>query len=280
LTKKDNSVTQSILLTNDDGYQSPGMAAARDAFLSAGYAVITVAPDGPRSGTSRAASFRKPVTLKRHGGDDRSPIYITNGTPTDCVRVGLLSGVGAKVDAVVSGINEGANLGDDATFSSTMGSAIEGALFGFPAVAASQQSRDGRFRLIDLAGYDFDAGAHVLVTFTTQLIAHRAELPHRTVFNFNAPAQITGPLTLARLDKRVWDPARIPVVETEDGPGYMVFETHPERDPVFACAPGTDVHAISKGCCSLSVLNLDWDASGLRSRLDDLGRKLIAATKA
>ena len=128
-------------------------------------------------------------------------------------------GLAGDVDAVVSGINEGANLGDDATYSSTLGSAIEGALLAFPAVAASQQSRDGRFRLVDLTGYDFAWGAGVMAELTKLMIRDRTKLPPRSVLNFNAPAVPTRQITLASLDRRIWDPARIPTTETENGPG-------------------------------------------------------------
>jgi 5'-nucleotidase len=265
-----------VLLTNDDGYQSPGVAAARDALIASGLRVVTVAPDGPRSGTARSASFRKPITITRMGGDEKDPIYVTNGTPTDCVRVAVLSGLASDVDAVVSGINEGANLGDDATYSSTLGSAIEGALLGFPAVAASQQSRDGRFRLVDLTDYDFAWGAGVMSELTKLMIRDRTKLPPRSVLNFNAPAVPTRQIALANLDRRIWDPARIPSIETENGPGWLLFGTHPEQDPLFEHRAGSDSWVLAKGDAALTPLNFEWDLPGGRSRLMRWARAAVS----
>ncbi|WP_024927506.1 MULTISPECIES: 5'/3'-nucleotidase SurE [unclassified Mesorhizobium] len=265
-----------ILLTNDDGYLSPGVAAARDALVAAGMSVITVAPDGPRSGTARSASFRKPIVLNRVGGDDANPVYSTNGTPTDCVRVAVFAGLTDDVDAVVSGINEGANLGDDATYSSTLGSAIEGAMLGFPSLAASQQSRDGRFRLVDLDGYDFELGAALMARLVKRMVEDRDRLPGRSVLNFNAPAKPARSLVLASLDRRVWQRSTIPVVETEDGRGWLLFATHAERDPVFEGEAGTDVRALSEGHASVTPMNFAWTDRHARRHLLAWARGTIA----
>lgn len=265
-----------ILLTNDDGYLSPGVAAARDALVAAGMSVVTVAPDGPRSGTARSASFRKPIVLNRVGGDDGNPVYSTNGTPTDCVRVAVFAGLTVDVDAVVSGINEGANLGDDATYSSTLGSAIEGAMLGFPSLAASQQSRDGRFRLVDLDGYDFEPGAALMTRLVKRMVEDRRRLPGRSVLNFNAPARPARSVVMASLDRRVWQRSKIPVVETDGGRGWLLFATHPEQDPVFEGSPGTDVRALSDGCASVTPMNFAWTDRHARRHLLAWTRGTIA----
>ena len=93
-----------ILLTNDDGFESPGLAAARTAMIEAGLRVVTVAPDTGRSGGSRAETFERPVGLGRVGGDDLNPVLACDGTPVDCVRVALLSGLVPEVSVVVAGI--------------------------------------------------------------------------------------------------------------------------------------------------------------------------------
>lgn len=264
-----------VLLTNDDGYQSPGLAAAREALIASGLQVLTVAPDGPRSGTSRSASFRKAITLTDADGDDLNPIYVTNGTPTDCVRVAILSGLATGIDAVVSGINEGANLGDDATYSSTLGSAIEGALLGFPSIAASQQSRDGRFRLVDLTGYDFTWGANTMAELTKMMIRDSAKLPERSVLNFNAPAAPAREVKIANLDRRIWDPSRVHSVDTENGPGWLLFGTHPDSDPVFEHRPGSDSWVLSQGSAALTPLNFEWNATHSRRRFSRWARAAV-----
>lgn len=265
-----------VLLTNDDGVESPGVEAARAALLRRGIGVVTVAPDGPRSGTSRSASFRKPVWVKQVGGDDANPVYASNGTPADCVRVGVFSGLADDAQLVISGINEGANLGDDSTYSSTFGSAIEGALLGFPAIAASQQARDARFRLVDLEGYDFEPGADLLARFAERMIEDRDFLPERSVLNLNAPARAYSSIVLAGFDRRVWKREDIPVVETENGPGYYVFATDPDRDPRFEHRPGSDTHALLNGMASVTPVNLSWTDVGARRRLVNWTKETIS----
>lgn len=257
-----------MLLTNDDGFEATGLAAARSALLQAGFGVVTVAPEQARSGTARSASFRHPVSIARRGGTDADPIYAVSGTPTDAVRAGLLSGKAGAIDAVISGINEGANLGDDATYSSTLGAAMEGALLGYPSIAASQQTLDGRFRLIDLTGYDFDTGARILVRLTQVMIAQRSNVPPRSVLNLNAPGAPAQGLRLAHFDERVWGPDSIYAVPSESGgPGYLLFGTHPQHDPVFRMMPGSDAEAVAQGFASVTAINLKWSSAAARSQL-------------
>ena len=268
-----------VLLTNDDGVDSPGLTAARDALIGAGMSVLTVAPDGPRSGTARSASFRKAIHQLRCGGDDANPIYKTNGTPVDCVRVAILSGLASNAKVVVSGINEGANLGDDATYSSTLGAAIEGALLGKPALAASQQSRDGRFRLVDRDGYDFDVGAEVTAEFVRRMIQEPP--PPRTVLNINAPAKIsTTAIELTHLDHRKWSAETTGVVETPEGTGWFTFGTNLETDPDFVGMPGSDVAALKAGRMSVTPFWLSWDDAASRRSTLRWTRKAISAVSA
>jgi len=266
-----------VLLANDDGVHAQGLAAAREALLEAGASVFTVAPDAPRSGTGRSASFRAPVALTRHGGTDQNPIYVANGTPTDSVRAAILSGEAGHIDAVVSGINEGANLGDDATYSSTLGAAIEGALLGFPSIAASQQTRDGRFRLIDLTGYDFDAGARLLAVLVQLMIEERQNLPPRSVLNLNSPGKPATELRLAHFDERHWGPESIyPVPAGGGNMGYLLFGTHPERDPVFRMMPGSDAWALAQGFASVTPMNFKWSSAIGRRGLQRWTRAAVA----
>lgn len=246
-----------VLLTNDDGYQAGGMAAIRDAMIDAGLNVLSVAPDGPRSGTSRSASFRKPVVMTRDGGDDRNPIYRADGTPVDCVRAAILSGLAKDVRLVVSGINEGANLGDDATYSSTFGSAAEGALLGLPALSISQQARDGRFRLVDLTDYDYGWCSEVGAELAAWMIA--SPPPPRSILNVNAPGMLKDRrLKITALDHRVWDPVHYEAVETDTGHGWYTFLTNVDRDPVFTMRPGSDASAVAAGHVSVTPVSFDF----------------------
>ncbi|MBS0366337.1 MAG: 5'/3'-nucleotidase SurE [Proteobacteria bacterium] len=268
-----------VLLANDDGVEARGLAAAREALIAAGIGVVTVAPDRPRSGTARSATFRRPVSMRPHGGTDDNPIFAATGTPTDAVRVALLSGRLGAVDAVVSGINEGANLGDDATYSSTLGAAIEGALLGYPAISASQQTVDGRFRLIDLTGYDFAVGARVLAHLVRQLIDGRHEIPGRSVLNLNAPGKPAKAVRVVHFDERDWSVGTVHEVTgpTGEESGWMIFGTHPERDPVFRMQMGTDTWALSQGYAAVTPLNFRWGNRSALGRLNQWTQRAVTA---
>ncbi|KRF24412.1 5'/3'-nucleotidase SurE [Phycicoccus sp. Soil803] len=246
-----------VLLTNDDGYQSDGLAAARDALLAVGLRVVTVAPDGPRSGGSRAATFRRPVRFDQVNDDAGNPIYACDGTPVDCIRVALMSDLVPDVKVVVSGINEGANLGDDTTYSSTVGAAVEGALLGIGSIAVSQQSRDRRFRLVDRDGYDWDAAG--VITAELALAACADPLPARTVVNVNVPGAVPSSATrVVRLGRRAYRRGGLEQGHNEHGHGFFTFHVNDESDPPIHDEPGTDFDALAHGAVALTPLSLAW----------------------
>lgn len=249
-----------VLLTNDDGVQSEGLAVIRDALLATGHRVITVAPDAPRSGTARSATFRRAVNADRVGGNDDNPIYACDGTPVDCVRVGLLSHLAHDVDLLVSGVNEGANVGDDATYSSTVGAALEGALLGVPSISTSQQSSDGRFRLVDQSGYDWTWGVRATLELVDLVLAEG--LPARCAVSLNAPATDVSPgVVSTQLGRRAWRRGGLDLEHTDDfGHGYYSFGVNSDTDPHFIADPGTDFAALMAGNISLTPLSLDWGA--------------------
>lgn len=268
-----------VLITNDDGVQSPGLAALRDAVIAAQLATLSVAPDGPRSGTSRSASFRRPIVHSPYGGDFENPIHVTDGTPVDCVRVAVMAGLASDCRIVISGINEGANLGDDATYSSTLGAAIEGALLGFPAIAVSQQARDGRFRLVDLTDYDFAHGAHVAAELAKLMLDHPP--PLRTVINVNTPARVTSSrIAVTRFDRRKWQPGSLLPVETEKGNGWLSFATNLDTDPIFEGAAGSDVAALIAGQVSMTPVSLAWGDRATERKLNRWLRDAVVALEA
>ena len=131
-----------VLLTNDDGVRSAGIQAIRAALAPVCTSVVTVAPDGERSGFARKCTFDRPVRVRRLEGG-RNPVYECDGTPTDCVRAGLLGGLAADADLVVSGINHGANVADDVVYSGTVGAGLEAAVLGTSALCLSQQTPAG-----------------------------------------------------------------------------------------------------------------------------------------
>lgn len=271
-----------ILLSNDDGVQSEGLHSLREGLIDAGHRVISVAPAVPRSGSARGATFRPPVNLWKVGGDNENPIYACDGTPVDCVRVALLSKLGDDVAIVVSGINEGANLGDDSTYSSTLGAATEGALLGLPAISVSQQSMDGLFRLVDLTGYNWDMG----VTSTIRLVEEtlKTRLPERTVINVNYPGQPADPMQakVVRLGRRAWKRSILEEEVTENGKGYFSFGTTLQGDAPYHPEPGTDFHALSQGHISLTALSVDWSNPGavidLEKWLDSIKESILPSS--
>ena len=131
-----------ILLTNDDGYQAPALAALARA-LSAVGKVTVFAPDHNWSAAGHTKTMHKPLRINRGALADGTPLYTTTGTPSDCVGLALLGVVSERPDLVISGINQGANLGHDVTYSGTVAAAMEGVVYGIPAIAASQEEGDG-----------------------------------------------------------------------------------------------------------------------------------------
>ena len=138
------STCMRVLLTNDDGISAPGLQAARRALREIeGVEVDVIAPDSNRSATARSITTRSPLTVEEVEFGDGDRGFATDGTPVDCVRFAELGLVGHRPDLIVSGINHGANLGDDITYSGTVAAAFEGIVLGIPAVAISQQSSGG-----------------------------------------------------------------------------------------------------------------------------------------
>src|ERR687890_2020382 len=150
-----------VPLTNDDGIEAEGLQALRRALLEIpDIELVVIAPDGNRSAMARSITTRRPLWVQEVDFGDGTVGYATDGTPVDCVRFARLGLVeGFEADVIVSGINHGANLGDDITYSGTVAAALEGVVLGLPAIAVSQQSaaRELDFRLG--RSFDFEVAA-------------------------------------------------------------------------------------------------------------------------
>jgi 5'/3'-nucleotidase len=164
-----------ILVTNDDGVLSEGLRALADALQPLGE-VSVVAPTTEASAIGHALTLRRPLRLERHG----EGIYSVDGTPTDCVNIGLAQVIKGTPDLIVSGINKGWNLGDDVTYSGTVAGAMEGALLGIPSMAVSLQFPRG-------TELDFTQSARVAAGIAASIL--RRGLPPRTFLNVNVPRQ-------------------------------------------------------------------------------------------
>src|ERR1700761_7121081 len=147
-----------VLLTNDDGIAAPGLQSLRRALVAlGGVEVVTIAPDSNRSATARSITTRSPLSVEEVAFDDGSVGFATDSTPVDCVRFAELGLAGERPDLIVSGINHGANLGDDITYSGTVAAALEGIILGIPALALSQQSSGGGMGYVS-GRFDFEFG--------------------------------------------------------------------------------------------------------------------------
>src|SRR5689334_21896535 len=201
-----------ILVTNDDGYFSPGIQALADALQPIGDVVI-VAPQTEASAVGHALTLRRPLRLEHVG----ARVYAVDGTPTDCVNIAIAEVLDGKPDLVVSGINKGLNIGDDVTYSGTVAGALEGALLGYPAIAVSLQFTHG--------DWDFGPAARVAAALAKGILER--PLPPRTFLNVNVPqGAIRGVRTtvqakrnhITKVDQRL-DPRRKPyfwIEEAED----------------------------------------------------------------
>jgi 5'-nucleotidase len=272
-----------VLLTNDDGYQAEGIAAIRAGLISAGAQVTTVAPQNNCSGFARACTFSRPVSVHRAEAGP-NPIYYADGTPTDCVRVGILGHLAEDVDLVVSGINHGANLADDITYSGTVGAGLEAAILGISAVCLSQQTPTGSFSVnysedlesLDLA-YDFALAVHHGTALAFELAAtvptgpvvlsvNYPNTPDRGIAWFTRPGTRSYPIAAAR--------------------GWGADETHrdmylfgePDQDIPESNDTYSDIAALRAGRISISALSYAFGVTdlpqGLRTCLDDLSTGL------
>ena len=236
-----------ILLTNDDGIHAPGLAVLEEIARHFSDDIWICAPDEEQSGMGHALTLTRPVRLRQH--DDRR--FSVTGTPTDSVTMGLRQVMDGPPDVILSGVNRGANLGDDITYSGTVSAAIEGALAGIRSIALSQVI--GR----DDAGLDmsFAAAREWGVKVLTPLLD--APLPDRTLVNVNfppgPPAEIKGIRAVAQ---GFHDYSRGTVVEGRDPRGFKYYwfglqaiEHTPDH--------GTDLEAIADGFVAVTPLQLD-----------------------
>ncbi|MDQ3630411.1 MAG: 5'/3'-nucleotidase SurE [Actinomycetota bacterium] len=245
-----------VLLTNDDGIQAEGLQALRRALAELpGLELVTIAPDGNRSAIGRGITTRAPLTVERVDFDDGTHGYQTDGTPVDCVRLmGLGLVEGWKADVVVAGINHGANLGDDVTYSGTVAAAMEGLMLGLPAVAVSQQFQRGDTTwATGNEQFDFTHSAR----FTARLVEgiEDVPLPPGVLINVNVPGggEPDG-VEVCRLGKRIYrDELKLDSQER----GVRRFWIY-GAEPSFEDDPGTDLAAVHQGRIAVTPVHMDF----------------------
>ncbi|OYU42255.1 MAG: 5'/3'-nucleotidase SurE [Burkholderiales bacterium PBB4] len=231
-----------ILISNDDGFQAPGIVALYEALKDVAE-VEVIAPEQNNSAKSNALTLHSPLYVHRAANGFR---YV-NGTPADCVHIALSGLLDYRPDLVVSGINNGANMGDDTIYSGTVGAAMEGFLFGVPAIAFSQVERDW----IHLESAARKARDLVLAMQSQHLVTATPWL--LTVNIPNLPYEEIGALKLCRLGKRH---AAEKVIQQQSPRGETMFWIG-AAGPVKDDAEGTDFHATAQGHIAMTPLKVD-----------------------
>jgi 5'-nucleotidase len=231
-----------ILVCNDDGVRSEGIVALADALRELG-TVYVVAPDREQSAASHALTLSHPLRIEKIG----NRVYAVDGTPTDCVNLAV-NGIlrKKKIALVASGINKGANLGDDITYSGTVSAAMEGTILGIPSIAVSLASRN-HFR--------FDAAAEFALRAARKVLRHG--LPKDTLLNINfpdLPAEEVRGVRITRQGKRIYEDS---IVEKRDPRGrkyYWIGGDSLRSEEM----PGSDLEAVEQNRISVTPVHLDF----------------------
>ena len=229
-----------ILLSNDDGYFSPGLAALAEGLAPLGE-ITVVAPERDRSGASNSLTLDRPLSVKRAGNG----FLFVNGTPTDCVHLAVTGLLEHLPDMVVSGINLGANMGDDTIYSGTVAAATEGFLLGVPALSVSLASKAGRY---------FDTAARVALEMVERL--QRVPISGPVLLNINVPdlpySELRG-IEVTRLGKRHKAEPVVKEVSPRNEAIYWVGPAGGAQD----AGEGTDFYAIAANRVSVTPLQVD-----------------------
>ena len=231
-----------ILICNDDGYQAPGIIALYQALKDVAE-VEVVAPEQNNSAKSNALTLHSPLYVSKGAEGFR---YI-NGTPADCVHVALTGLLGYRPDLVVSGINNGANMGDDTIYSGTVGAAMEGYLFGIPAIAFSQVERDW----VQLQAAAHKARDLVLQMAQQDLIGTSPWLLNVNIPNL--PYEAIGHVKVCRLGRRHAAEPVITQVSPRGETMYWIGAAGAAMDD----SEGTDFHATQQGHIAMTPLKVD-----------------------
>lgn len=241
-----------ILVSNDDGYFAPGIAALAQALSEIGD-VTVVAPERDRSGASNSLTLDRPLSLRRAANG----FHFVNGTPTDCVHLAVTGMLDQLPDMVVSGVNHGANMGDDTIYSGTVAAATEGYLLGIPSIAVS---------LVSKAATDFSLAAKVARDLAERFVRDPFRQP--VLLNVNVPecgeAELKG-MRVTRLGKRHKAEPVIRSLTPRNETVYWVGAAGAAAD----AGEGTDFHAVANGYVSITPLQIDLTHTGQIATVGD-----------
>ncbi len=229
-----------ILLSNDDGYFAPGLAALAQALDSLAD-ITVVAPERDRSGASNSLTLDRPLMLRQAP----TGFYYVNGTPTDCVHLAVTGMLDHMPDMVISGINHGANMGDDTIYSGTVAAATEGYLLGIPSIAVSLASHNAQH---------FDTAARVVADLVQRIQTRPPTEP--MLLNVNVPDCTTAELkgvVVTRLGKRHKAESVVKTTNPRGQTVYWVGAAGAAQD----AGEGTDFHAVALGHVSITPLQMD-----------------------
>jgi len=233
-----------ILICNDDGYFAPGIEALASILSDLGE-ITVFAPERDRSGASNSLTLSRPLTVRTAANGFR----FVDGTPTDCVHIAVTGLLEDQPDLVVSGINDGANMGDDTIYSGTVAAAMEGYLLGVPSVA---------FSLVEKGNAHMESAARVARDIVERYIANPWPVPMLLNVNIpNLPYDQIGPAEVTRLGKRHHAEPVIPAENPRGETVYWIGRAGASRDN----GPGTDFYAVSNGRVSISPLHIDLTAT-------------------
>lgn len=231
-------VKPTILITNDDGIHSPGIKALHRALQPLGTTIV-IAPERDNSAISHALTMHRPLKVQEIGPQ----LYSVDGTPTDCVAIGLKKILPTKPDLLVSGINAGANLGDDISYSGTVSAAIEATMYGIPSIAISVGGA---------APLKFDAATKVALCMAKKVLENR--LPEKTLLNINVPSgEDYREIKITKQGRRLWQNAIQETLDPWGNTRYWIGGGTPLADP----QQDTDVHVFAAGKVSITPIQLD-----------------------
>ena len=241
-----------ILVTNDDGMHSEGLHALADALKEAGD-VVVVAPDRERSSVAHALTMHRPLRIRQV----KKSYYAVDGTPVDCVILGVHLLGPERPGLVASGINKGENMGEDVLYSGTVSAALEGTIMGIPSFAISLVSRS-EFKFEGAAGFAVRVARFI----------ERNGLPKETLLNINVPnlnpEQIQS-YRITRQGKRIYGDVVYEKTDPRGGKYYWIGG----NEPSFEKEEGTDFDAISQGLVSITPLQPNLTRSPSLSEIED-----------
>jgi len=249
-----------ILITNDDGIHSPGLAALKKGLAPLGR-IVVVAPDRDNSAISHALTMHRPLRLTELETD----VYTLDGTPTDCVSIALSKVFDHPPDLLVSGINNGPNIGDDITYSGTVSAAIEGTMYAIASLAVSMAGEPP---------FDYTHSEPIIRKLARKVLDNG--LPASTLMNVNIPDRVpVKGIKVTRQGRRIWKQA---VQEVTDPRGRMHYWIG-GGTPLLDSGKDTDVHVLSEGFVSISPIHLDLtNHEGISYFKEDLKLELFAAS--